>query len=224
MLIPASPRSLAARMRRERRRPAVPCPSCGHDLRSGSRLAIADPPRIARRCAGCGNAVWSSFSRVIWQPRRFIRFSTSVITMLIAISILILIGVVVSAVDPPPESVSVFVVLASYAIFGGFAGLLLRIFIPTAGRIALAVLTVASIAGAILFEGWFLLVITNEDFRYIRAPEIPRGWLIVETIWNVTLVPLLPTVTGLIFGVLLHDSIGFGIRARMRRRTSLEAT
>jgi hypothetical protein len=223
MLIPASPRSLAARMRRERRRPAVPCPSCGHDLRSGSRLAIADPPRIARRCAGCGNAVWSSFSRVIWQPRRVIRFAATVITALIAMSILILIGVVVSAVDPPPESVPVFVVLASYAIFGGFAGLLLRIVVPNAGRIALAALTAASIVGAILFEGWFLLVITNETSIYIRAPEIPRGWLIIQVIWNAVLVPLLPTVTGLIFGILLHDSIGFGVRLRRRRRTSLEA-
>lgn len=183
-----------------------------------------DPARAARRCVGCGDAVWSSFSRTIWGPRRAIRFAATVITALIAMSILILIGVVVSAVDPPPESVPVFVALASYAIFGGFAGLLLRIVVPTAGRIALAVLTVASIVGAILFEGWFLLVITNDDFLYIRAPEIPRGWLIVETIWNVMLVPLLPTVTGLIFGILLHDSIGFGIRARRRRRTSLEAT
>ena len=183
-----------------------------------------DPARAARRCVGCGKAVWSSFSRTIWGPRRVIRFAATMITALIATSILIPIGVIVSAVGSPPESVPVFVALAPYAIFGGFAGLLLRIVVPTAGRIALAVLTVASIVGAMLFEGWFLLVITHEDSMFIRTPEMPDGWAIVETIRDVVLVPLLPTVTGLIFGILLHDSIGFGIQSRRRRRASLEAT
>jgi hypothetical protein len=161
---------------------------------------------------------------VIWGPRRIIRFATSVVAMLIAISILIAMGAVVVAAGLPPETVPMPVAFASYAILAGVAGLLLRIVSPTAGRIALAALAVGSIVGVMLFEAWFLLVISHEDNMFIRPPEIPHGWAIVETIWRTGLIQILPVVTGLLFGILLHDSIEFGIRSRRRRRASLEAT
>ncbi|MCP3858285.1 MAG: hypothetical protein GY704_01400 [Phycisphaeraceae bacterium] len=144
--------------------------------------------------------------------------------MLIAISILIAMGSLVVAAGLPPETVPMPVAFASYAILAGVAGLLLRIVSPTAGRIALAALAVGSIVGVMLFEAWFLLVITHEDSMFIRPPEIPHGWAIVETIWRTGLIQILPIVTGLLFGILLHDSIEIGIRSRRRRRASLEAT
>ena len=152
------------------------------------------------------------------------RFATTMLTVLIAMSILVGLGGLVVAAGLPPESIPRFVVLGVYAVLGGFAGLLLRMVSPTAGRLSLTALAVGSIVGVMLLEFWFLLVITHEDSMFIRTPEIPDGWAIVETIRDVVLVPLLPTVTGLIFGILLHDSIGFGIQSRRRRRASPEAT
>ena len=56
------------------------------------------------------------------------------------------------------------------------------------------------------------------------GPFEQRLTAIVETIRRTGLIQILPIVTGLLFGILLHDSIEFGIRSRRRRRASLEAT
>ena len=152
------------------------------------------------------------------------RFATTMLTVLIAMSILVGLGGLVVAAGLPPESIPRFVVLGVYAVLGGFAGLLLRMVSPTAGRLSLTALAVGSIVGVMLLEFWFLLVITHEDFRYLRAPDVPRGRAIIDVIWQTGLIPLLPIASGLMLGILLHDSIAFGIRSRRRRRSPLEAT
>ena len=161
---------------------------------------------------------------MIWGPRRAIHFASTLLTGLIALSLLIGLGIVVTVVGQPPESVPRPVALGTYVVLGGFTGLLLRIVSPTAGRIVLTSLAIGSIAGVMLLEKWFLLVITHEDSMFIRPPEIPPGWTIVEMIWRIGLIQILPIVTGLMLGILLHDSIDFGIRSRRRRHSSLEAT
>lgn len=177
---------------------------------------VSNPPRTARRCTGCGHAVWSSFSRVIWGPRRAMRFATTVLILLIVMSILVGLGVVVVAAGLPPESMPRSVVLGVYAALGGFAGLLLRIVSPTAGRIALTALAVGSIVGVKLFETWFLLVITREDAPYFRPPDIPLDWAFVQAILTFGLLLILPIATGLISGIALHDAVAVGIRTRRR--------